>query len=239
MILSFTNGKGGTGKSTLGTYTAEYLYRHGAKVLIIDVDPNCSISEIYGFILKDENSKELLTGRDVKPYRKKATDINYIDIIPSDLDLSMLSNITDIQLRRQIQKQGFNNVYDYIIIDPPGAWNAQTRNAVFAADTVIVCGKCSPLDYKATVKYMELLESCGLESEVFVVCNAYNKRRDPDNTLQKYIDMFGDFLVMPPLPEVNSLQRIASNPDYKINKTVQNRFSDFIAAITNKQWEQT
>ena len=48
MIITITNGKGGTGKTTLGTFLAEWLYAHGHKVLVVDCDPNCSISEIYG-----------------------------------------------------------------------------------------------------------------------------------------------------------------------------------------------
>ena len=63
MILTTTNKKGGTGKTTLNTLLAEFLYRHAQKVLIIGLDPNCSISEVYGKVLQDQNSKLLLTGR--------------------------------------------------------------------------------------------------------------------------------------------------------------------------------
>lgn len=63
MILTTTNKKGGTGKTTLNILLAEFLYQHGQKVLIIGLDPNCSISEVYG--------KVLLTGREVQPYLLK------------------------------------------------------------------------------------------------------------------------------------------------------------------------
>ena len=65
MIITTTNKKGGTGKTTLNTLLAEFLYQHGQKVLIIGLDPNCSISEVYGKVLQDQNSKLLLTGREV------------------------------------------------------------------------------------------------------------------------------------------------------------------------------
>ena len=68
MILTTTNKKGGTGKTTLNTLLAEFLYRHAQKVLIIGLDPNCSISEVYGKVLQDQNSKLLLTRRVFQPY---------------------------------------------------------------------------------------------------------------------------------------------------------------------------
>lgn len=237
MILTTTNKKGGTGKTTLNTLLAEFLYRHGQKVLVIGLDPNCSISEVYGKILQDRNSKLLLTGRDVEPYLlKEHSNGGTLSIIPEDLDLSMLSNIMDTKLKLEIRRQNLAQKYDYIIIDPPGTWNAQTRNAVFAADTIIVSGKCSPLDYKATLQYMDTLQDCCLESDVFVVCNAYNKQRDPGNIWEQYQQTFKDFLISEPIPLVNSFQKLVQNPEYTIPANVEKRMKNFIATVTGKEW---
>ena len=236
MILTTTNKKGGTGKTTLNTLLAEFLYRHAQKVLIIGLDPNCSISEVYGKVLQDQNSKLLLTGREVQPYLLKEHESGgSLSIIPEDLDLSMLSNVMDTKLKLEIKKQGLAEKYDYIIIDPPGTWNAQTRNAVFAADTIIVSGKCSPLDYKATLQYMDTLQDCCLESEVFVVCNAYNKNRDPGNIWEQYKNAFGDFMIENPIPLVNSFQKLVHNPNYQISVTVKKRMMNFIQTVTRKE----
>ncbi len=237
MILTTTNKKGGTGKTTINTLLAEFLYRHGQKVLIIGLDPNCSISEVYGKVLQDQNSKFLLTGRDVEPYLiKERTNGGTLSIIPEDLDLSMLSNIMDTKLKVEIRRQNLAKKYDYIIIDPPGTWNAQTRNAVFAADTIIVSGKCSPLDYKATLQYMDTLQDCCLESDVFVVCNAYNKKRDPGNTWNQYQQTFRDFLIAEPIPLVNSFQKLVQHPEYAIPVNVEKRIMNFISTVTGKEW---
>ena len=85
----------------------------------------------------------------------------------------MLANIIDTQLKFQIKKQGFDKRYDYILIDPPGTWNAQTLNAVFAAESVLIVGKCSPLDYAATSNYICKLQECCLDADVTVVCNSF------------------------------------------------------------------
>ena len=237
MTITTTNKKGGTGKTTLNTLLAEFLFRHGQKVLIIGLDPNCSISEVYGKVLQDQNSKLLLTGREVEPYLLKTHESGgSLSIIPEDLDLSMLSNIMDTKLKLEIRRQNLAQKYDYIIIDPPGTWNAQTRNAVFAADTIIVSGKCSPLDYKATLQYMDTLQDCCLESEVFVVCNAYNKQRDPGGIWEQYQEAFKDFLIPEPVPLVNSFQKLVQNPEYKIPSSVESRLMNFISAVTGKEW---
>ena len=44
MVLAFLNQKGGVGKSTLSTNAADYLHRHGGKVLLIDADPQSTAS---------------------------------------------------------------------------------------------------------------------------------------------------------------------------------------------------
>lgn len=44
MVLAFLNQKGGVGKSTLSANAADYLHRHGGRVLLIDADPQGTAS---------------------------------------------------------------------------------------------------------------------------------------------------------------------------------------------------
>lgn len=233
MIITITNGKGGTGKTTLGTFLAEWLYAHGHKVLVVDCDPNCSISEIYGKVLCDRTSRQLLSGKETEPYTLRTSESGgELAIIPSDLELDMLQNIADLQLRTQIRKQGLAARYDFILIDPPGTWNAQTRNAVFAAESVVIAGKCSPLDFAATSNYVAKLQDCCLEADVTVVCNGYNASGDPDGIWPRYQAAFGDFLLATPVPKMNSLKRLVENPGYHIRADLSDRLLPFIHAAT-------
>lgn len=236
MKITVTNGKGGTGKTTLTTFFAEYLFRRGKRVLLIDLDPNCCISEVYNHVLKEETTRLLLTGQKVAPYSvKKNEKGGEIAIIPSELDLSMLSNVKDTQLKFQIKSQGLEKNYDYVFIDPPGTWNAHNRNAVFAADTIVVCGKCSKLDFAATKKYMAELEQCCLDSEIFVVCNAYNRQRDPGNTLEEFAQCFGEFFYATPVPLINSFQRLVSDNSYEIHASVETRLENLVKTVIGGQ----
>ena len=232
MRITITNGKGGTGKTTLTTFLAEHLFTKGFNVLMIDLDPSCSLSEIFGRVLCDQNSRQLLSGQKVRPYNIKAKGFGRIDLIPSDLDLDQLANMMDTQLKIQLKKQGFSDDYDFILIDPPGTWNAQTRNAVFAADSVVVVGNCSPLDLAATEKYFAKHCECYLDADVTIVCNSYNKKADPDNIWQRYQDTFRNYLLKTPIPRLNSLKRMAHTPDYVIRADIAAKLDEFVAAAT-------
>ena len=232
-IITTSNGKGGTGKTTLNTFIAETLFAHGFSVLLIDLDHNCCLSEMYGFELQDETSKSFLSGKMVKPYNIKKSEKAKMDIIPSDLDMNMLANIMDTQLKIQIKKSSFLNDYDYIILDPPGTWNAQTRNAVFASDVIVISGTCSNLDLRATKNYFDQLSNCCLDSEVFVVCNKYKKELNPEGIFEAYQEQFSDFLLYFPIPDIKSFKKFVADPiGYKIHPTVKARLEKFVEVVT-------
>ena len=232
-IITTSNGKGGTGKTTLNTFIAETLFAHGFSVLLIDLDHNCCLSEMYGFELQDETSKSFLSGKMVKPYNIKKSEKAKMDIIPSDLDMNMLANIVDTQLKIQIKKSSFLNDYDYIILDPPGTWNAQTRNAVFASDVIVISGTCSNLDLRATKNYFDQLSNCCLDSEVFVVCNKYKKELNPEGIFEAYQEQFSDFLLDFPIPDIKSFKKFVADPiGYKIHPTVKARLEKFVEVVT-------
>ena len=232
-IITTSNGKGGTGKTTLNTFIAETLFAHGFSVLLIDLDHNCCLSEMYGFELQDETSKSFLSGNMVKPYNIKKSEKAKMDIIPSDLDMNMLANIMDTQLKIQIKKSSFLNDYDYIILDPPGTWNAQTRKAVFASDVIVISGTCSNLDLRATKNYFDQLSNCCLDSEVFVVCNKYKKELNPEGIFEAYQEQFSDFLLDFPIPDIKSFKKFVADPiGYKIHPTVKARLEKFVEVVT-------
>lgn len=170
--LTHSSWKGGTGKTTLNALTAVMLSKY-FKVLAIDLDPNCCFSQIYNLEFSDETSKDLLSGSKIKPINVS----NNLDVIPSCLDMALLQNIMDSTLKNMIKKFGYDQEYDFIIIDPPGSWNSHTRNAIFATDVLVITGTVSTLDYFATEKYLEQLQNCYLDANVFVTCNKFNKEK--------------------------------------------------------------
>ena len=104
-IVSFFNVKGGVGKTTLTILTAITLSKEGSKVLIIDADTQANLTQ---FLYKvSHNDKTMFDGladnlSANELIIKSPTDkYKNIDIIPSDLSLSVLSEYLTTKTNRE------------------------------------------------------------------------------------------------------------------------------------------
>jgi cellulose biosynthesis protein BcsQ len=232
MIVTISSWKGGTGKTTLLVFTAETLAGKGFKVLIIDLDSNCAISNIYKQVFKDFTSLEFLTGsweefKGVYPAKKN------IDIIPGNLNNMLMNNIMDLALRNNLKRSGLLDKYDFILIDPPGYWGAHTRNAVYAADILIIPGTCSKIDFEASKLYFKTLQQCGIEANTFVCVNAFNAETNLPGIYDAYREQFDTYLLESPVPYIKSLKRLTDDTDYVIQSNIKNRLDFFAQAVLN------
>ena len=232
-ILTHTSFKGGAGKSTLNYLTGVFLSQIGKKVLFIDLDPNCCLSQIVKKIFCDETAKDLISGLNPTPYNVAEN----LDIIPGTLDMCFLQNIMDTALKNAIHENKLSEKYDWIILDPPGSWNSHTRNAIFAADKLIIPGTISSLDFVATKKYFEQLENCCINADVYIVCNKSNKKLNEPNILEKYQEEFADFLCPQIIPDILSLKKLTSNPNYTLTPNVKKRLAQYVEYITGENME--
>jgi chromosome partitioning protein len=232
-IITNSSWKGGTGKTTLAAFEAAMLAAKGFRVLIVDLDPNCAISQIFGVVFKDVTSLEFLTGvweefKGVYPATEK------IDIIPGNLNNGLLNNIMDTSLKNALKRSGLAEKYDFIIIDPPGYWGVHTRNAVFSADILIIPGTCSRIDFEASKLFFKTLQQSGVEADSFVVVNAYNEKTNLPGIWEMYQKEFDTYLLENPIPYIKSLKRLTNDiKNYCLQTTIVNRLNFFIQAILN------
>jgi len=226
MVITTSSWKGGTGKTTLNVLMAETLARRGKKVLIIDLDSNCAISQCYDHLMKDVTSMELLSAVDGVKGAYKCSE--NIDIIPGNIKNVLLNNISDVQLKISLKKLGLRDKYEYIIIDPPGYLGAHTRNAVFAADVLVIPGTCSRIDYEATVLYFSELQQYGLDAETFVCMNAFSSKTNLPGIFEMYQQAFGEFLIPNPVPYIASLKKLTNNVNYPMTQQVRKRLEAYV-----------
>jgi cellulose biosynthesis protein BcsQ len=173
-VITNASWKGGTGKTTLAAHEAASLAPDCFRVLVIDLDPNMAISHFFGVMFTDYTTLEFLTGA-WEEFKGAYPAMKNIDIIPGNLNNVLLNNIMDFSLKNALKRSGLTGKYDFIIIDPPGFWGVHARNAVFAADILIIPGTCSKIDFKASKLFFKILQQAGVEADTFVCVNAFNE----------------------------------------------------------------
>ena len=151
-IISFSNQKGGVGKTTTCVNMAAYLATMGRKVLLVDIDPQGNATTGLGFsksTLKKSVYQVLIEGEDCKE-NLLPTELETLTILPANIDLAGAEvELVAKKSREKILKGALDKVrgeFDYIFIDCPpslglltiNALTAATINALTAADSVII-----------------------------------------------------------------------------------------------------
>jgi len=212
-IYTFASWKGGTGKTSLECCAIETLAKQGANILIIDLDSNLSMSSIYDAIGAKYTSIDLLNavGGVIKIEPSLCLSSSGAYIIPSDLRIARLNNISDRVLKVNLSKCDLTG-YDYIFIDPPGTMNALTRNAMVATDKIIIPAMISDIDYQATGLIMEELEMIGVDADVKIVLNRFDTKRTPEGIEAKFRtdEKLNPFLWPGKIPSMKSICRLTA-----------------------------
>lgn len=154
-VIAITNQKGGVGKTVTSVSLGACLAKDKKKVLIVDFDPQGSLTKGLGF--RDPNSYSCNI-KDVLFNEINETPMDYKEaIIHTDEDFDLLpANISlsgaDIQLSNVMSRETIfkrvldkiKNDYDYILIDSNPALNLFTINGLVAADSIIIPVQAEP-----------------------------------------------------------------------------------------------
>ncbi|MGN1103773.1 MAG: ParA family protein [Candidatus Coproplasma sp.] len=143
-VVSFTNKKGGVGKTTTAVNMAAYCADLGKRVLLIDLDSQGNATTGLGFS-KSALKKSVygvLIEEEAVAQNTLPTEVPLLDILPANVDLTGAEvDLVYKRGREQILKNALKPVmdkYDYIFIDCPPSLGLLTINAWVASDSVII-----------------------------------------------------------------------------------------------------
>lgn len=142
VILAISNQKGGVGKTTTAISLGAAMAERGARVLIVDMDPQANATSglghskdrtksIHGVLLKDDPIHEAII----------PTPLEGLHLLPSSTEMAgaevelVPAMAREFRLRAALgQAQG----YDTILLDCPPSLGLLTINALAASDGVLV-----------------------------------------------------------------------------------------------------
>ena len=194
-IMAVVNQKGGVGKSTTCANLGVGLAQAGKKVLVVDADPQASLSISLGHHQPDklpatlaDMMGKILTDQPITPGEGILHHPEGIDLMPSNIELAgMEVSLVNAMSRETILRQYLDTVkrqYTHILIDCQPSLGMLTVNALAAANRLVI--PCSA----------EYLPAKGLEqllSTVNKVRRQINPKLQIDGILLTMVDSRTNF----------------------------------------------
>lgn len=195
MVISVVNQKGGTGKTTSTVNIGSALALKKKKVLLIDLDPQGSLSYSLGITSFEFSIGDVLAGE--VTLSEVTVEREGMDVVPSSIALADIElSMADEPQREQFLTKALadsKEAYDYVLIDCPPSLSLLTINALCASSKVIIPMQMEVLSLQG----LELIHSTlnrlkqayGIEIEVLGVLPVlYDKRRKLSTEVLEFIN---------------------------------------------------
>ncbi len=220
-ILASTMQKGGVGKTTTTLSVGVALADRGARVLLIDLDPQANLTQglgldpdalqfsIYEVLLNPERGADFA----IVPNAGGLNTAGHLDLIPSTLALAGAEMELAGKVGRELLlRKALVDVrarYDYILIDPPPSLGLFTLNALAAADAALVPFQLHAYSFRALPQLeatIALVRDLNPPLHVGgVVCTLATRTKLADAIERKVRDRYGDLVFNTVIPTNISL----------------------------------
>ena len=167
-VMAVVNQKGGTGKTTTCENLGVGLAMEGKKVLLVDTDPQASLTICLGHPVPDQLSPTLsdmmgkiLSEQPIAPGEGILHHPEGVDLMPANIELSGLEvSLVNAMSRETILKQYLDTVkqnYDFILLDCMPSLGMLTVNALAAADNVLIPVQAAYLPAKGLEQLLQTI----------------------------------------------------------------------------------
>ena len=167
-VSCVVNQKGGTAKTTTAENLGIGLAREGKKVLLVDTDPQGSLSISLGYPRPDDLETTLfdllnktINEDPIQPGEGILHQQEGVDLIPANISLAGLEvALVNTMNRERILKQFLEPVkkdYDYVLLDCMPSLGMLTVNALAAADTTLIPVQANYLSAKGLEQLLQTI----------------------------------------------------------------------------------
>lgn len=193
--ITYSNFKGGTGKTTNSTMMGYHLASKGYKTLLVDLDPQANATALYSLTKQNQTSevmtfnKTLMSAIADNDIRSIITPIKEnLYLLPSFADLTSYPLFLEKKFPNDLKKRAlyfselisqFENEYDYILFDVPPTLSTFTDSAVLASDYIIIVLQTQERSFigaEAFIEYLqELMESYDTDFDILGILPVLQK----------------------------------------------------------------
>ena len=193
-VISFTNHKGGVGKTTTTLNLGAALANMGSKVLLLDMDAQANLTLSLGVTEPAHTIYKAIRGAEpLEP----VTIFKGLDLVPSELDLSGAEVETIGELgweqRLRLLLEPLQEKYNYILIDTPPSLGVLTTLSFVASEEVVIVLQAQYLALQGLGKLTKVL---GLVQERLnkslqlsgVLITQYDRRKSLNRAISEQIE---------------------------------------------------
>lgn len=164
-ILAVANQKGGVGKTTTTISLGAALADEGARVLLVDLDPQGALSVGLGHNPPELERTIYDLLLDPSTYFQDVlvkSKVEGLDLIPSNIDLAAAEIVLVSEVARELMLKralaGVATEYNYILIDCPPSLGLLTVNALTAANAVVIPLECEYFALRGVALLIDTIE---------------------------------------------------------------------------------
>ena len=223
VTLSFNSLKGGVGKTTCAILFARVLRDAGYAVLLVDLDPQYSLTSYYA----EGDPPE---GRSLVTYLGQRS-VRLAEVLLLHDGLSVLGGSVELvdyniarrlrkdsyALRKKFERDGVEETYDFIIIDTPPTFSFLNSLSLPLADRIFLVTVPEIWSVRAVSHYLEALRQFTRDldtryEDVHLVVNRYAKDQRADtDTLAALVEKYSEYYTGPPIPTSAALRNFLLN----------------------------